>query len=150
MKKENFPFTHITVTVQHGHTLIIVTFNKTYKNWPNDIEIGNHYLKLNWNWTMLSNMRPINGFYIFLMILVIFGQVVSSCVYHFECNNNGLCLKGVCFHKECVQNIDCINRGFYTKCFRGRCVPSKQKLCRVGNDCKRNLLWRKCKNYKCV
>ena len=75
----------------------------------------------------------------------------SACVYDSECGATGRCVNSLCLQvAECTRHLDCIGRGLYYECTNQHCVTSSHKICRSNDDCKKNVLHKKCVSDRCT
>lgn len=95
-------------------------------------------------------MKFVRCLFLFFLLTLLTVNLTTSCKQHFQCGRSGVCLSGTCFRAECNQNIHCIGRGFYFKCYRARCIPSKARMCKRDAECKKGFFGRKCKKFQCV
>ena len=87
---------------------------------------------------------------ILLLVCLIYSvksQFYERCRYDSDCGGFKRCVGGYCQTNsdECFKTIDCRYKGLYLKCKGRRCVKSDHKICLTDQDCKKNVLNRKCK-----
>ncbi|KAJ6224266.1 hypothetical protein RDWZM_002811 [Blomia tropicalis] len=81
---------------------------------------------------------------------IILASTAIACNYDSDCGPNGRCVNNLCLVSvECNRNLDCLNHGLYFECDHGRCVTSKHKICRSDDDCKKNLIHKRCIHDRC-
>lgn len=87
-----------------------------------------------------------------MLSVLIMAMHCTACRYDSDCGQMGRCdTNGRCVqtHIECQRNLDCLGRGLYFECTNLLCQPSKHKICRGDDECKNNLLHKKCINDRC-
>lgn len=56
---------------------------------------------------------------------------------------------GIPLNGGCARTIDCLAHGIYFECKKNKCVKSDHKICRSDDDCRKNLLNKRCVNNRC-